>query len=356
ISHALACEGDQLDDLKTTAETYLVVESSLVYHRGLLSWLKDRPLTPSNLQVSEYSLYRLTSTPLKEFISAFRESKPQNTTHISAPPELFCQVVRNHEQARQAWPALLKSLVKPTGGVLDRHFMRPISLRITRVLANTSLTPNQVSIFSTLLAFLASWMLIWPGDQWPLVAGLLFIVMRIIDCIDGELARLKYAGSSFGAWIDTVGDGLGIVTWVTGTSLLAAKTSSFAISLGVFGNVGWFGVQVLQYLAVLQGGGRGSFQAVEWGHRAPSKNALERLVALVEPLLRIDFISCAYVALVVVKAYEPLLWAHAIISWVSAVYFLSQLLRKRSTVTAREQMPIAAVGEPEKTAESSKSP
>ena len=42
----------------------------------------------------------------------------------------------------------MRSLVKDTDGFMARHVERPISLQISRALAGTAITPNQMSLIS----------------------------------------------------------------------------------------------------------------------------------------------------------------------------------------------------------------
>ena len=57
-------------------------------------------------------------------------------------------VVKTDADVRAAEQRLLRSLVKDTDGFMARHVERPISLQISRRLAGTSITPNQMSLIS----------------------------------------------------------------------------------------------------------------------------------------------------------------------------------------------------------------
>ena len=68
---------------------------------------------------------------------------------------------------------------------------------------DTPVTPNQLTVFNTLLAFAAVW-LFWQG---AFLAGvLLALAVGVLDGVDGKLARLKLLYSRFGSRIDHVGD------------------------------------------------------------------------------------------------------------------------------------------------------
>ena len=91
---------------------------------------------------------------------------------------------------------------------MARWLDRRISWRISRRLANTRVTPNQVTIASTALGLLSACMFASPGYLTRTLAALIFLLSTIVDGIDGELARLKLAESRFGARLDTLTDNL----------------------------------------------------------------------------------------------------------------------------------------------------
>lgn len=102
-------------------------------------------------------------------------------------------------------------------GLVSRHLNRRISRPITRFLAPTGMTPNQVSFISFLIALLAAVAFALGSN---LLGGLLAQLSSIVDGVDGELARLKGLASPFGAFYDAVLDRyadaaivLGMILW-----------------------------------------------------------------------------------------------------------------------------------------------
>jgi phosphatidylglycerophosphate synthase len=92
--------------------------------------------------------------------------------------------------------------------LLARLFDRRISWRISRRLARTPITPNQVTLASTVLGLLSAAMFASPAYTTRLLAALIFLISTTIDGVDGELARLKLAESRLGARLDTLTDNL----------------------------------------------------------------------------------------------------------------------------------------------------
>jgi phosphatidylglycerophosphate synthase len=120
--------------------------------------------------------------------------------------EIDPMIVETPADVGAAERRLLKSLVKDTDGFMARHVERPISLQISRRLAGTALTPNQMSLISIAVGicggpFFLSWR---PLMQ--TIGALLFLAHSILDGCDGELARLKFQQSRWGGVLDFWGD------------------------------------------------------------------------------------------------------------------------------------------------------
>jgi phosphatidylglycerophosphate synthase len=100
----------------------------------------------------------------------------------------------------------LKQLNTNKGGIFENLIYRHFSIRITRLLIYTKITPNQITGFSLILAFIAA-IFYFRADYASLVIGTIFLNLSyLLDCVDGELARYKKLNSAFGAWWDLVCD------------------------------------------------------------------------------------------------------------------------------------------------------
>ncbi|MFQ5672693.1 MAG: CDP-alcohol phosphatidyltransferase family protein [Nitrospinales bacterium] len=109
--------------------------------------------------------------------------------------------------SRQAENILLARLRDKTNdGPVARRLNRPLSVRITRHLANYRISPNQISMFAFLCGALAGGLFVCGGYPLLLLGGILAQFASIIDGCDGEVARLKYQTSDYGGWFDAVLD------------------------------------------------------------------------------------------------------------------------------------------------------
>lgn len=107
---------------------------------------------------------------------------------------------------RQAEIMLLKGLIPPKDGLISKTLNRHISLRITKQVAKTQVTPNQVTFFSVVTAIASA---LAFGTSHPFIGGVLAQFCSILDGVDGEIARLKFLKSNYGALFDSILDRYG---------------------------------------------------------------------------------------------------------------------------------------------------
>ncbi len=107
----------------------------------------------------------------------------------------------------RAEQALLRRLRgKAHDGPVARWLNRPLSIRLSRRLVDTRVTPNQISLFSFALSLLAAGLFFLPGYAALATGGLLAQTASVLDGVDGEIARLKFLHSDYGGWLDAVLD------------------------------------------------------------------------------------------------------------------------------------------------------
>lgn len=139
--------------------------------------------------------------------------------------------------------ALLARCGKGTGdGPVARWLNRPISRRLTRLLAETPLTPTAMSVASFLLALAGAGLLATGGYLWGVAGGLLAQLASVLDGVDGELARLKHRATPAGGWLDTLMDRYAdtALAWGIAWGQLEAVGPALALAAGVVGTSGAF--------------------------------------------------------------------------------------------------------------------
>jgi len=131
---------------------------------------------------------------------------------------------------------------KNADGPVSRRLNRPISIRLSRVLVNFQISPNQISFFSFLLSMAAAILFIAGGYPFLLLGGIITQLASIIDGSDGEVARLKYLSSDYGAWFDAVLDRYGDAFLLFGLAwhVYIETLSPLALAVGFLAVTGSF--------------------------------------------------------------------------------------------------------------------
>lgn len=112
---------------------------------------------------------------------------------------------------RTQYLASLKTL--ETANFLDRVFYRPVGFFFTKPLVGTRITPNMITILSIFVGIGAGLCFLFSNAIWWTVAGILLLILaNILDCVDGQLARLTGIKSEIGRILDGVAGDLWFAT------------------------------------------------------------------------------------------------------------------------------------------------
>ena len=98
---------------------------------------------------------------------------------------------------------------KPKDILWNRFVARPLAAVLLVPLRATSVTPNQITLL-TLIVFAGGAALLALGAGWRnlVIAAAIIEVSYVLDCVDGQLARLKGTSSPVGAHLDFLMDEL----------------------------------------------------------------------------------------------------------------------------------------------------
>jgi phosphatidylglycerophosphate synthase len=98
---------------------------------------------------------------------------------------------------------------KPKDILWNRFVARPLAAVLLVPLRATSITPNQITL-ATLVVFAggAALMALGPGWRNLVLATAIIELSYVLDCVDGQLARLKGMSSPIGAHLDFLMDEL----------------------------------------------------------------------------------------------------------------------------------------------------
>jgi 1L-myo-inositol 1-phosphate cytidylyltransferase / CDP-L-myo-inositol myo-inositolphosphotransferase len=137
---------------------------------------------------------------------------------VPLPSGCWWRDVDTPTDARAAAIALRRSLGKDTDGPVSRFINRPLSTRISMLVAPLRPAPDLVSLVAFALG-LAGGALLAVGRG--LAGALLVHVSSVADGVDGEVARLQLRGGPRGALLDGVLDRVADAAIVAGLGLWA---------------------------------------------------------------------------------------------------------------------------------------
>jgi phosphatidylglycerophosphate synthase len=113
-------------------------------------------------------------------------------------------------------------LLDLTTNPADRLWRYPICEAVVGLVAKTPITPNQVTIFHTVLGVAAGVVIARNTPQAWFAAGVMFEARAILDCLDGVLARRTKRSSPFGRALDQLGDTIGFLSLMGGALVCLA--------------------------------------------------------------------------------------------------------------------------------------
>lgn len=108
-------------------------------------------------------------------------------------------------------------------GVIAYYVMRPLARVFTRLLLNTSVSPNQATLSALACGIGAAICAGVGGAGLVALAGILYWFGGVLDCIDGELARMRLQSSKIGEWLDSMVDEFSTIALILGLGIGLAR-------------------------------------------------------------------------------------------------------------------------------------
>lgn len=110
--------------------------------------------------------------------------------------------------------------------ILDLGIFRPSAFVLVKALCRLPVTPNGVTLASLVCGLLAAWNFATGRTGAFLAGAVWYAAANILDCADGQLARLQGSGTSFGRVIDGAADYISSIALFLGIGAgLAARDS-----------------------------------------------------------------------------------------------------------------------------------
>ncbi|PKN27739.1 MAG: hypothetical protein CVU65_01315 [Deltaproteobacteria bacterium HGW-Deltaproteobacteria-22] len=237
----------------------------------------------------------------------------------------FFRKIRDRRDVRDAERLLFHSLRKPQDGLIARTFNRPLSLPVSRLLAHTHLTPNQLTVLNAGFAVAAALVLFLghPVFGWGLwlsgaLGGLLIQACSVYDGCDGEIARVKFQYSHLGDWLDTIFDDICNCLFFAGVAAWSYQYTghTYFIWMGLAAFVGQWIANVVMYYYLIKVAGTGNNQDYQLGSPdKPGGGLVGRILNKLKYLTKRDFHLFTFMIL----GFAGLLWVGAYFIFVSAM-------------------------------------
>ena len=205
----------------------------------------------------------------------------------AAPAEISPFRIANGADLAVAERRLTCALGKGSDGFMERHLERPISRVLSRRLARTPITPNQMTLISAAVGLAAAPFFLSASPLWQSIGALLFLAHAILDGCDGELARLRFQESRWGGLLDFWGDNV-VHAAIFGCMALGwsrAIGADWPLALGASAVLGALGSASFVYWRVMRPKETEGplYVSVARAHKS-------RLVSMLDSLSRRDFI------------------------------------------------------------------
>ncbi|MBN2494434.1 MAG: CDP-alcohol phosphatidyltransferase family protein [Deltaproteobacteria bacterium] len=291
-----------LDAIDGRGSELLVVPADVVASRAFLSAALRHPVGPGTAAVFS------PAERAEPGSGRIRKLAPGGARAIasgqvqSVELDGFCSRVCERSSAKRARRILLDQLRKPIeiDGLLGYTIMRPITLRVTRFLASTPLRPNHLTALTALVG-LAGVALVAFGDAGLAVAGAgLFFLACYFDCLDGELARIKYQTSYLGAFLDTISDDVQTLLFIGAVGWYLQRTGQgwLHVGLAAASMLVFALAQLYIYFRLHTGVHSGDLLDFEWAFEKRARAPKERsLLPLVKYVIKRDFYTALFFVL-----------------------------------------------------------
>jgi phosphatidylglycerophosphate synthase len=249
-------------------------------------------------RVSGVWLQAILETAGEAVLSAVLHDLPErHEAERMANRGFVCVAVVSEANRAAVERGLLRSSESSSDGWVDRYLNRKLSVWCSRWLLRLPLTPNLVTLSALAIGLLAA--LGFTHGSWlsAVMGALLLQWSAVIDCCDGEVARLKFLESTSGYYLDIACDNI--------------------VHMAVFAAIAWSRYQAWgqTYFLLLGGlaawGTMMAFAVVLATRHGRARNPSAALDRLIDALTNRDF-SLILLGCALTGTLEWFLWALAI--------------------------------------------
>lgn len=194
---------------------------------------------PWNWVTTKQSVAQLPLTKLnfvdwkKPAYTSLQEVDRDVASTIQLPRSAGGIAVTSPESAAAAERFLIANSGKASDGI-HTSFNRRLCRPFIRLLSHTPVTPNAITLGGVVVSILSAIAFAQGTYLWSVLGAFLFYIAGLFDEMDGMLARVTFAESPSGTWIEGVADGLSYLLLFGGITIgLSRHYGWIAIWMGI---------------------------------------------------------------------------------------------------------------------------
>lgn len=123
--------------------------------------------------------------------------------------------------------------------IIDLFFYRPIAFLLVKIIYNTRITPDNLTLGAIIMGLTGGFFYAFGLQLTSTVGAIFYILFIILDCSDGQLARLKNNGTKIGRLLDGIADYIVVFAIYVGLAIGYAQRggepSTILLLLGLSG-------------------------------------------------------------------------------------------------------------------------
>ena len=227
----------------------------------------------------------------------------------------WMRLTSDEKSPKIAEDLLFSHVGKTMTGWISKNINSKISLRLSRYLVRTPLSPNMISILINIIGMLCGPFYAIGHPVW----GAVFLqIATVLDRCDGEVARIKLMETKKGQWVDTVSDQLTILSFIIGVTIgyYNITKSPLVLAFG-FLNLGIFIFFLIWSFYFLHkytnSGSLVSYFKVDKMVGKENTSIVHKLILIIRPMGRRNFYSLAFLVAAILVGY-PLVFLGLTIS------------------------------------------
>ena len=221
---------------------------------------------------------------------------------------------------------------KKSGEGYITYLTRLVSLKISKYLCRTNITPNQITASRIPIFIVSSIFIACNFNYWTYCLGLIGHIMcaTVLDAIDGDVARLKFQFSKQGEWMDMANDIIASILFTISIAIANSNlnSSTFDNVLNILTPILFITANLMMIHILFRNYSGGGFLSVMYDF---SKNS--RLKTILSEPVRRDTAMCIVCIIGMFYMTRAVLVMNCLMSIGIFVYYITVMLKPKPLVT-----------------------